>query len=40
MKNLEIRQLQQVETVTDNIVEGYALKFDSPSENLGGSLSS
>lgn len=36
VKNLEIRQLQQVETVTDNIVEGYALKFDSPSENLGG----
>lgn len=35
MENLEIRQLQQVAN-KDRIVEGYALKFGTPSENLGG----
>ena len=33
---VEIRQLTQANLIEDNIVEGYALKFDSPSENLGG----
>lgn len=36
VKNLEIRQLQQVSNIENNIVEGYALKFDKPSEDLGG----
>nr|DAH82274.1 MAG TPA: prohead serine protease [Caudoviricetes sp.] len=36
MKNLEVRQLQQVSKIEENIVEGYALKFNKPSEDLGG----
>lgn len=35
MTNLEIRQLQNIQN-EDNVVEGYALKFGKPSEDLGG----
>lgn len=35
MNNLEIRQLQEFES-ENNIVEGYALKFNKPSKDLGG----
>lgn len=34
--NLEIRALNTVEQVEDNVVEGYALKFNKESRNLGG----
>lgn len=37
MKNdLEIRALSSVEQIEDNVVEGYALKFNKESRNLGG----
>ena len=35
-KNLEIRALQTLEKTEDNVVEGYALKFNKESRNLGG----
>lgn len=35
-KNLEIRALQTLEKTEDNVVEGYALKFNTESRNLGG----
>lgn len=34
--NLEIRALNTVEKTEENIVEGYALKFNTESRNLGG----
>lgn len=34
--NLEIRALNQVDTTEENVVEGYALKFNKPSRDLGG----
>ena len=34
--NLEIRALNTVEQIEDNVVEGYALKFNKESRNLGG----
>lgn len=36
MKNLEIRSLNSVEKTDDNIIEGYALKFNTDSRDLGG----
>ena len=36
MKNLEIRALSNVEQTDDNIIEGYALKFNTESRDLGG----
>lgn len=35
-KNLEIRTLQTLKKTEDNIVEGYALKFNKVSRDLGG----
>jgi uncharacterized protein len=35
MKNLEIRNLNEVSHNEDNVVEGYALKFGTPSEDMG-----
>lgn len=35
-KNLEIRALQTLEKVEDNVIEGYALKFNKESRDLGG----
>ena len=35
-KNLEIRALQTLKKTEDNVVEGYALKFNKESRNLGG----
>lgn len=35
-KKLEIRALSQLEESNDNIVEGYALKFNKESQDLGG----
>ena len=36
MKNLEIRALSNVEQTDNNIIEGYALKFNTESRDLGG----
>lgn len=36
MKNLEVRALSNVEATEDMTVEGYALKFNTLSEDLGG----
>ena len=35
-KNMEIRALQTLEKSEDNVVEGYALKFNKESRDLGG----
>ena len=35
-KNMEIRALQTLEKSDDNVVEGYALKFNKESRDLGG----
>jgi HK97 family phage prohead protease len=35
MKNLEIRNLNEVAHSEDNVVEGYAVKFGTPSEDMG-----
>lgn len=36
MNNLEIRALTEVTQADENVVEGYALKFNTSSEDLGG----
>lgn len=36
MKQVEKRSLETVQKTDNNIVEGYALKFDKPSRDLGG----
>ena len=36
MNKVEKRSLEQINVLEDNIVEGYALKFNKDSRNLGG----